>query len=481
MLLAKDQLTSISRNLNYLKFIVGIFALAWAVSSVAETSGNFDLLRLRSSTLPASCSGGQLRRDTSDGKLAFCVGSTFTKVLELGSTLPVANGGTNQTSYTVGDILYASASGVLSKLSTSTLGYVLTDNGAGVAPSWQPLGAVGTPNGVVAYNFLVNSAFDYWQVGTSVATTDTGGATPGIVTAYQADQWYSYNQLGAGTIEGVLTYSQVTGVTNGSKYGASFKITTAGTGTFNVKSAPLAIQPLSNAASMSLYNNTASFGILVKALGNTNQVTLVIKYTTTEAKPDMSSGGTTLSAATCNVNSSTFTNCKLENVAIGTSMTTSGIISVAVMETGVSSGTTFDVNNGFVLEQGMLNIGSTVAPWSRQNNSPERELAACQYFYEKSYDTTVAPGTVSSAGEWALIMPSTSMQAYVPFKVTKRATPTMTMYSNNSGTSGKFYDNVAAADVTGSFAVPGVNGALTSGTSVANHGNSFHWVADSRM
>jgi hypothetical protein len=41
-------------------------------------------------------------------------------------TLAVAQGGTNIGSYTTGDILYASASGVLSKLTLGTNGYVLT-------------------------------------------------------------------------------------------------------------------------------------------------------------------------------------------------------------------------------------------------------------------------------------------------------------------------------------------------------------------
>lgn len=48
-----------------------------------------------------------------------------------------AYGGTNQTTYTTGDLLYASASNTLSKLAAGTATYVLTSNGAGVAPSWQ--------------------------------------------------------------------------------------------------------------------------------------------------------------------------------------------------------------------------------------------------------------------------------------------------------------------------------------------------------
>ena len=49
-------------------------------------------------------------------------------------TLPVANGGTNITTYATGDILYASATNTLSKLAAGTNGYVLT-LAAGV-PTW---------------------------------------------------------------------------------------------------------------------------------------------------------------------------------------------------------------------------------------------------------------------------------------------------------------------------------------------------------
>lgn len=57
-------------------------------------------------------------------------------------TLPIANGGTNITTYTTGDILYASAANTLSKLAVGTNGDVLT-LAAGV-PSWAaPAPSVG--------------------------------------------------------------------------------------------------------------------------------------------------------------------------------------------------------------------------------------------------------------------------------------------------------------------------------------------------
>lgn len=55
-------------------------------------------------------------------------------------TVTAAAGGTGQTTYTVGDILYASGTTTLSKLAAGTSTHVLTSNGAGVAPSWQAAG-----------------------------------------------------------------------------------------------------------------------------------------------------------------------------------------------------------------------------------------------------------------------------------------------------------------------------------------------------
>ena len=51
-------------------------------------------------------------------------------------TLAATNGGTGQSSYTIGDILYASSTTALSKLGIGTSGTILKSNGTGAAPSW---------------------------------------------------------------------------------------------------------------------------------------------------------------------------------------------------------------------------------------------------------------------------------------------------------------------------------------------------------
>jgi hypothetical protein len=55
-------------------------------------------------------------------------------------TLPIANGGTNLTTYTTGDIIYASATNTLARLADVATGNALISGGVGVAPSYGKIG-----------------------------------------------------------------------------------------------------------------------------------------------------------------------------------------------------------------------------------------------------------------------------------------------------------------------------------------------------
>ena len=62
----------------------------------------------------------------------------------LTTALPETKGGTNQTTYTTGDILYASASNTLSKLADVAVGSVLSSGGVTTAPAWSASPYIGT-------------------------------------------------------------------------------------------------------------------------------------------------------------------------------------------------------------------------------------------------------------------------------------------------------------------------------------------------
>ncbi len=104
--------------------------------------------------------------------------------------VPANKGGTGQTAYTVGDILYASAAGTLTKLNAATAGYVLTSNGAGIAPSWQQAGGGLTSGTRMPFN--QTAAPTGWTKDTTASLNDsimrivTGTVGNGGSTAFSA-------------------------------------------------------------------------------------------------------------------------------------------------------------------------------------------------------------------------------------------------------------------------------------------------------
>lgn len=90
------------------------------------------------------------------GVTSFSAGSTgltpsspTTGAITLSGTLAVGNGGTGLTSYTIGDLIYASGTTTLSKLADVATGNVLLSGGIGVAPSWGKVDLTAAVSGVL--------------------------------------------------------------------------------------------------------------------------------------------------------------------------------------------------------------------------------------------------------------------------------------------------------------------------------------------
>lgn len=84
------------------------------------------------------------------------------------NTVPATSGGTGQSSYAVGDILYASTTTALSKLADVATGNALISGGVGVAPSW----------GKIALTTHVSGTLPIANGGTNATATPTAGAVP---------------------------------------------------------------------------------------------------------------------------------------------------------------------------------------------------------------------------------------------------------------------------------------------------------------
>jgi hypothetical protein len=303
-------------------------------------------------------------------------------------------------------VVTLSSGGSFQSVAPGTSGNVLTSNGT----DW--ISSPSTGGASISKNILINSAFDLWQRGTSTTIANTA-------TSYQPDRWYGKNSLGT---NGVLTLSQTTGVTNGSKFGASLQITTAPTAA-QTNGCEL-YQTLENNDSYQLYNQTASFSILVKSLHNVTQVGVQFYYATSETKVTTAIGSEVLTT----VNSSTFTACTISGQALGTGQTVSGVIGVRVRITAVSTGNVYDISNGFICEQGILNLGSSALTFQRIGNSFQEEFAICQRYCQMFNNVQNANPKFATGG----MTSTTNARMDYYFPVIMRATPSM---SASGGTS----------------------------------------------
>ncbi|HYE00296.1 MAG TPA: carbohydrate-binding protein CenC, partial [Alphaproteobacteria bacterium] len=115
------------------------------------------------------------------------------------------------------------------------------------------------------------------------------------------------------------------------------------------------------------------------------------------------------------------------------------------------------------------------------------ELLLCQRYYEKSYSVDTAPGTAgASAGALGMYNAASGVGAAMiatRFKASKRATPSVTNYSYNSGTAGNGYTSSGGADFTASASNIGTEGMnLSNGSSLtAGFLAYYQWAADAEL
>ena len=143
------------------------------------------------------------------------------------------------------------------------------------------------------------------------------------------------------------------------------------------------------------------------------------------------------------------------------------------------------VNGGFFSFTGVkLEVGSVATPFNRQ--SLAASLADCQRYYEKSYDYGISPGATSqNNGSFllyatGLTATANNLSTYIAYKVSKRAAPTVTMYSTISGAAGKLYSANASADVTATVFAGGMTGISVYGAetqAISNVNLRGHWTS----
>jgi hypothetical protein len=127
------------------------------------TTGSGDVAEIGSSSFMLESGTGFLRQaDASTARSTLGLGTLATL-----NSLTVATGGTGQTSYAIGDILYASGSTALSKLADVATGNALLSGGVGVAPAYGKVGLTTHVDGILP---VANGGTGISGFGTGVAT-----------------------------------------------------------------------------------------------------------------------------------------------------------------------------------------------------------------------------------------------------------------------------------------------------------------------
>jgi hypothetical protein len=135
----------------------------------------------------------------------------------------------------------------------------------------------------------------------------------------------------------------------------------------------------------------------------------------------------------------------------------------------------------FQLTGAQLNSGVICQPFDKRLFP--QELLYCERYYEKSYDAGTAVGAASAAaGAIGTEAAGTSININAQ-TVPKRVDPSITVYSPNSGTSGKVYDNNGAADLNATGVNPGQKSFTIENSSSTTSGHLYtaHWTANARM
>lgn len=145
-------------------------------------------------SLTNSTLGSELAINITDGKLFYKDNANAVQVIGW-KVVPATAGGTGQTSYTTGDLLYASSSTALSKLADVATGNALISGGVGVAPSWGKIGLTTHISGILGVG----------NGGTGTATAFTAGSVvfagaSGVYSQNNANFFWdnSNNRLGLG-------------------------------------------------------------------------------------------------------------------------------------------------------------------------------------------------------------------------------------------------------------------------------------------
>jgi hypothetical protein len=350
-----------------------------------------------------------------------------------------------------GDIIGASANDVPAITSVGADGETL------VADSSTSTGLRYT-GGTVQANPVLNSAFQVWQRGTSVAITSSS------ISAYQADRWQGYRGATGGTVS-----RQVTGDTTNLpnvQYCGRIQRDSGNTST----AAFYLTQSFETINSIPFAGKTVTFSFYARAGANYSATSSALGvYVASGTGTDQNQGaGYTGQVGVINT-SATLTTTWQRFTYTGSVGATATELAVqfSFTPTGTAGAADF-----FEVTGVQIDIGSVALPFRTYAGTIQMELAAASRYYYR-FNSGNAYGNVANSGYTAT---TTQVNSFVQFPVTMRTIPT------SIDSSGIGWIDVASATGTASgpsFAAAGTTYANVSWTTTGATANRFAWFRDS--
>ncbi|MCH9712825.1 MAG: hypothetical protein K0U20_09400 [Proteobacteria bacterium] len=335
----------------------------------------------------------------------------------------------------------------MSTLTTNTI-----ENVAGTKSVSVDMLAVTSPYSM--RNKLINGGFDIWQRGT----------TPALIDGYIADRWI----LSGVTNIGTLFKANVGGIDSGN----ALVCTKTGAGQswltqkienpriYSGKTMTLSFRAFSNTG------NNMSSSVYLRVYNPTDGLTTIVDPIPFTWDDDW------------NKKTITFTIPNIDNSHYNDSS--------SYLELTFALGT--DTSTGVYLADVQLEEGLVATPFEQRPIG--MELSLCQRYYEKSYNLSTPPSSITQSGAVRTKADVTDTShfdtSYIPYKVSKRVTPTLLLYSTATGNAG-MYNSTAIGDynTVGSFiATQGENsfGIFDSGFGLSvNNKYIFHYTADAEI
>jgi len=207
-------------------------------------------------------------------------------VVTVAGTLVASNGGTGQSSYTIGDVLYASTTTALSRLADVATGSVLISGGVGVAPSYSSSPTLsGT---VTASKFIANTA---------ITGSLTQGAFAYGTLPYSDIEIYASYQTNVNNYSQIILHNSSSGTVASSDFIVGNNNTTATTyyGDFGMNSSGFTGSGAFNAVNAVFLSATS--GDLAIGTTTSNAIHFVVNNGATDAATISSAGVFSLGTA----------------------------------------------------------------------------------------------------------------------------------------------------------------------------------------